>query len=79
MREEEIKLNQDDGGPAFPCGTGVQPFATGISTRDYFAAASLVGILQLHGFRTGGSATVAQMAYGIADAMIKVRNRKGTA
>ena len=69
-------MNQpiNDGGPAFPLqsiGPEFQPGYSGMTLRDYFAAAALQGILS-----EGGGPTWdvdAKCAYAAADAMLKAR------
>jgi hypothetical protein len=82
-------MSDKTGGPAFPrIGTiegGVgeygQDFAVkstpGITIRDYFAAAALTGLLPDWGTPTHSSsqAAIAGLAYGIADAMLRERER----
>jgi hypothetical protein len=75
---------QDDGGPAFPI-PGGGCLASGISIRDYFAAAALNGILansggplQSNGMTGWGwtncdQTQVTQAVYGIADDMLAAR------
>jgi hypothetical protein len=78
----------DDGGPAFPVQVTVQSdgtiagtqfgnrdyWHTGLSLRDYFAAAALN---QRKALSYGGwyAADAAREAYEIADAMLKARNQ----
>jgi hypothetical protein len=68
----------DDGGPAFPHSIDrnaitVQDF-TGMSLRDYFAAAALQGIwTNLHCTPTVKFNEIATRAYQQADAMIEAR------
>jgi len=63
----------NDGGPAFPA--DFQLYSTGMTIRDYFAAAALQGLLANDG---GGSSweNDAQAAYKAADAMLKAREVK---
>jgi len=78
-----------DGGPAFPTVATAtthgfyadgQPCMThygsrsGISVRDYFAAAALHGLCEEGHLDT--SAEISQWAYSIADAMLKAREAK---
>ena len=65
------KIN--DGGPAFPA--DFQLYSTGMTLRDYFAAAALQGLPADDG---GGSSweNDAQAAYKAADAMLKAREVK---
>ena len=87
-----------DGGPAFPCkdfvfvaktAGGVDRFhkidSTGLSLRDYFAAAALQAILPVaddaeRRYGSNGAmakaADYAQVAYALADAMLKAREEK---
>lgn len=66
------------GGPAFPFGTA---FA-GMTLRDYFAAQALTGAqvwdAVLNGKNAmlagGGTDKLAEIAYAVADAMLKARN-----
>jgi len=54
----------DNGDPAFP----------GMSSRDYFAATALQGMLAGGSIRSGTTnAEIATVAYGLADAMLKAR------
>ena len=67
-----MEENIETGGPAFPCHPGGD---TGMTLRDYFAAAALTGIIakgedeMYPGFR-------ASEAYALADAMLKAREVK---
>jgi hypothetical protein len=69
--------------PAFPTGTGVTPYKSGMSLRDYFAAAALpalmasflakdLDLLDPHDWMDG----LAMDAYSMADAMMKQRSEK---
>jgi hypothetical protein len=69
--------------PAFPTGTGVTPYKSGMSLRDYFAAqvmpalmasflAKDLDLLDPHDWMDG----LAMDAYSMADAMIKQRSEK---
>jgi hypothetical protein len=69
--------------PAFPTGTGVTPYKSGMSLRDYFAAQALpalmasflakdLDLLDPHDWMDG----LAMDAYSMADAMIKQRSEK---
>ena len=69
-----------DGGPAFPMGyhpEGNSNDHSGMTIRDYFAAAALTGYL---GNPEGNSkweiSDVAQFCYSTADAMLKAREAK---
>ena len=68
-----------DGGPAFPFikdsheGSGVR--STGMTLRDYFAAAALTGLLANDAAAWKGAAL---NAYRVADEMIQVSGHAGT-
>ena len=65
----------NDGGPAFPA--DFQLYSTGMTLRDYFAAAALQGFMAAH---TSGGCLVddlyAKYSYDLADAMLKAREAK---
>lgn len=74
--EKQIK----DGGPAFPGGyppPGAPfdaPAPTGMTLRDYFAAAALPAVYaEAHRLEEGSERDIAEFAYHMADAMIAVR------
>jgi hypothetical protein len=62
---------------AFPTGSGVTPYQSGMTLRDYFAAKALQGLIASpRGTPDGRDATdiyYAKCAYLVADAMIKAR------
>jgi hypothetical protein len=71
-----------DGGPAFPLqsiGPEFAPGYAGMSLRDYFAAKAMVGWLAsyspdaLHPASRDKEGDVAEMAYALADAMLRAR------
>jgi hypothetical protein len=65
------------GGPAFPTGTGVTPYNSGMTLRDYFAAKAMQGIL--FGYTQGvlpPTESLAPASYKIADAMLEARQKK---
>jgi len=69
---------KDTGGPAFPF-DGTHAF-TGMSLRDYFAAQAMTGAqiwdAVLNGKNAqfqGGVEQLAEVAYAVADAMLKAR------
>jgi len=67
------KIN--DGGPAFPLqsiGPEFQPGYSGMTLRDYFAAAALQGFCSAWGHDIKSAA----YAYELADAMLKAREVK---
>ena len=76
------KIN--DGGPAFPGeqghipdGTWNQTWESGMSLRDYFAAAALQGMLShADDFRKFSPQSYAIDAYKYADAMLRAREVK---
>ncbi|MDP3859880.1 MAG: hypothetical protein Q8Q73_19135 [Stagnimonas sp.] len=74
-------MSRTDGGPAFP-GTGTdssgcpvpEHYSAGMTLRDYFAAKAMQGWLASFGPEDAVKpASVADFAYGIADAMLKAR------
>ena len=63
----------NDGGTAFPCpveGT------SGMSLRDYFAAAALTGLLASPDPTLPNPEGIAKVCYRFADAMIVERNKE---
>ena len=71
----------DDGGPAFPCverATSDGEFVgSGMTLRDYFAAAALTGVLgRPESERSSIYAEAAEVAYRYADAMLAARGVK---
>jgi len=74
-----------DGGPAFACAAGTATdadvFQTGLSLRDYFAAAAIQGICRdthLGAVEAGVNywRAVPQIAYNLADAMLAEREKQ---
>ena len=63
-----------DGGPAFPA--DFQLYSTGMTLRDYFAAAALQGLLASPAEAEFGVSHFATAAYEAADAMLKAREAK---
>ena len=61
---------RDDGGPAFP----VSPLNSGMTLRDYFAAAALTGA-SASGVIYGTEAQAATDFYRMADAMLEQRRK----
>jgi hypothetical protein len=60
--------------PAFPTGTGITPYKSGMTLRDYFAAKAMQGMMaDGQAFRLVAESTLANTAYEIADAMLKAR------
>ena len=60
--------------PAFPTGTGVTPYHSGMTLRDYFAAKAMQGLLARMGNdKMNVHDVLAQRTYQIADAMLKAR------
>lgn len=81
-------MNKDSGGPAFPAphlpripGAGAPPIGignsaqTGMTLRDYFAAAALQGILANSNIVLSKSADVVLAVYELADEMLTERNK----
>jgi hypothetical protein len=67
------------GGPAFPTGTGVTPYNSGMTLRDYFAAKAMQGIMtgQFPITRDiNAEYRVSMAAYKLADAMLQAREQK---
>jgi len=63
--------------PAFPTGTGVTPYKSGMSLRDYFAAAALPMVIQeMNDAESYDINDAAIVAYQYADAMMKQRSEK---
>ena len=70
--------DKNDGGPAFPLETTASGvfFESGMSLRDYFAAAAIPECFSLvrENERADGAAErIARMAYELADAMLAER------
>ena len=85
---QQAPAKVDDGGPAFPSSNGMRVGDVsisnadgGMSMRDYFAAKALglIGSMAALGMHTvprfglTAEGTIAQDAYRLADAMLKVR------
>ena len=69
--------------PAFPTGTGVTPYKSGMTLRDYFAAKAMVAICCSNAISTfivkvkeELPITISSMAYSLADAMLAERNNR---
>jgi hypothetical protein len=58
--------------PAFPTGTGVTPYKSGMTLRDYFAARAMQTMLGWDNDHTNWD-SYAEDAYMMADAMLKAR------
>jgi hypothetical protein len=60
--------------PAFPTGTGVTPYKSGMTLRDYFAAKAMMALIA-HPDSDGDKppSVFAKTAYVMADAMLKAR------
>ena len=70
----------DNGGPAFPCPSDVNPdgYQSGMCLRDWFAGQALAGLLAFPlagGVRLGPLAQFAVSAYMFADAMLAEREK----
>lgn len=63
----------NNGGPAFPTGTGVTPYSPGMTLRDYFAASALSGLGGTSGMEDD-LAGYAAWAYRMADHMLMARD-----
>jgi len=68
--------------PAFPTGTGVTPYHSGMTLRDYMAAQALTGAQIWDAVINGknaqfsaGTEKLAEVAYAVADAMLKAREQ----
>ena len=57
--------------PAFPTGTGVTPYNSGMTLRDYFAAKAMQALIDNDGLFS----EIPTQAYEIADAMLKAREQ----
>ena len=62
---------KNDGGPAFPIGSGDMRDPTGMTLRDYFAGLAMQGLLTHDD--EGLIPETARDAYRYADAMLKAR------
>lgn len=65
----------DNGGPAFPVGSGDMRDPVGMTLRDYFAAKAMQGLLSIDLKPDVENEDLAEVAYAIADAMIQERTR----
>ena len=68
--------NTNTGGPAFPFPDGRKDdynVAYGMTLRDYFAAKAMSSLIEDPVWRSAHLDGAAIFAYGIADAMLKVR------
>ena len=68
----EQKFEKEKGGYAFACGNPEQGGDPGMTLRDYFAGQALAGLVSKTSHLTHD--THAELAYQIADAMLKQRN-----
>jgi len=66
-------MSKKDGGSAFPGHTIDGRPTPGISLRDYFAGQAVTGTLVASGDLNIGISVLADLAYNIADAMLKAR------
>jgi hypothetical protein len=73
----KVMSNTNTGGPAFPLHNhGAQTLGlhvTGMNLRDYFAAKAVTGLLTAEIVGEYSNEHVAEIAYRIADAMLKAR------
>ena len=65
------EFNKPTNPPAFPRGTGVTPYNSGMTLRDYFAAKAMQGFQEQWVY--DNSDEIANKAYAMADAMMKAR------
>lgn len=65
-------MSTKNGGPAFP--TGTPTYTSGMSLRDYFAAKAMAAVLVDCANDGHDGPFVAELAYGIADAMLAARD-----
>jgi hypothetical protein len=80
MNKEPI----NDGGPAFPCEEQIRCNGevcdirkfTGMTLRDYFAAAALQGLMAEYDPENQLEHHIAKWSYEAADAMLKAREAK---
>ena len=64
--------------PAFPTGTGVTPYNSGMTLRDYFAAKAIEGATVSAASNVRfNHALIAEEAYLLANAMLKARETNG--
>ena len=66
-------FNKPTNPPAFPTGTGVTPYNSGMTLRDYFAAQAMQGIFASDPVSTMTNERIAKESYDLADAMLKAR------
>lgn len=65
---------KNNGGPAFPTGSGVAAYSSGMTLRDYFAAKAMVQIMDDTKDEPEFTyADAAMYAYRVADAMLQAR------
>jgi len=62
--------------PAFPTGTGVTPYHSGMTLRDYFAAKAIQGICASGPALEWSNDRLAAEAYAMADKMLAARENK---
>jgi hypothetical protein len=72
---EGLKMNE----PAFPTGTGITPYKSGMTLRDYFAAKAMQGQLSIRENLIALAREQIKIedvcldSYAVADAMLKAR------
>jgi hypothetical protein len=61
--------------PAFPTGTGVTPYQSGMTLRDYFAAKAMQAVISNleEAFSPEEFNELSEVFYQMADAMLKAR------
>jgi len=80
VTHEDVSHSKLDNPEAFPNSTGVRCWSTGMTLRDYFAAAALTGFLS-SGVEQEGTpeeliATVGPACYGMADQLLAQRAKE---
>ena len=78
-------MSAENGGPAFPCEVSVyelgqvghRELMPGMTLRDYFASKALLAVMDIVSKMSGVKTheQTAEIAYSVADAMIKERNK----
>jgi len=58
---------------AFPTGTGVTPYKSGMTLRDYFAAKAMQGLVENANWRGMPEDALAKESYKLANEMLKAR------
>ena len=66
---EGLNMNES----AFPTGTGVTPYKSGMTLRDYFAAKAMQGLVENANWRGMPEDALAKESYKLANEMLKAR------